>query len=87
MPETWKKLHTAVPGQDYALGWVTAARPWTGGPAFWHNGTNTLFFAIAWVAPARDRIFVAATNAGGLPGPGSLSTDAAVEALSLKYAP
>lgn len=63
--ESFRKLHTAVEGQDYALGWITAQRPWAGGRVLLHNGSNTMNFAVMWVAPERDFAVVAATNVFG----------------------
>ena len=64
-PASFTKLHTPPAGGDYALGWVVVARPWAGGTTLMHNGTNTMWFAVMWIAPAKDAAFVAATNIGG----------------------
>lgn len=61
---SWTKLHTAVEGQTYALGWIVTKRDWAGGTTLTHNGTNTMWFAVMWVAPERGEAFVAATNSG-----------------------
>jgi CubicO group peptidase (beta-lactamase class C family) len=63
--ESFIKLHTAPEGGEYAMGWVVAERPWAGGKALWHNGSNTMFYAVMWLAPAKDAAFVAATNCAG----------------------
>jgi CubicO group peptidase (beta-lactamase class C family) len=73
------KLHTPAKGQDYAAGWVSVPRGWAGGNALSHNGSNTMFFAVIWIAPARDAVFVAATNCGGAAA--QAATDEAVSAL------
>jgi hypothetical protein len=52
-------------GQTYALGWDTAKRDWAGGTALTHTGSNTMFFAVMWLAPAKDCAVVVATNLGG----------------------
>ena len=62
---SFTKLHTAAPGQDYAMGWIVAERPWAGGKALSHSGSNTMWLAVAWVAPAKDAAFVVATNVTG----------------------
>jgi CubicO group peptidase (beta-lactamase class C family) len=62
---TFKKLHTPVAGQDYALGWLAVPREWAGGLALTHTGSNTMFFAVIWLAPAKDFGVVVATNLGG----------------------
>ena len=67
MPELkeWlDELYTPPRGQDYALGWVVLQRGWAEGDALTHNGTNTMFYCVVWLAPARDRGFIVMTNAG-----------------------
>jgi CubicO group peptidase (beta-lactamase class C family) len=65
-PESFKKLHTAVPdNNNYALGWMVLKRKWAGGRVLWHNGSNTMFYAVVWIAPNRNFAVVAASNAGG----------------------
>jgi CubicO group peptidase (beta-lactamase class C family) len=64
-PETWKRLHTDPFGKQYALGWLTVAnQPWARGVALTHAGSNTLNFAVVWLAPARGVAVVVATNIG-----------------------
>ena len=63
--ESFVKLHTPLPGGDYAMGWAVAPRGWAGGNALTHAGSNTMFFAVIWIAPSRDTAFVAATNCAG----------------------
>ena len=55
-PETLDKLHTPAPGEPkYAMGWIIAdGQPWAGGPALTHSGSNTMWSAVAWLAPAKD---------------------------------
>jgi CubicO group peptidase (beta-lactamase class C family) len=64
-PASFQKLHTPLEGQDYALGWNVSRRGWAGGRTLFHNGTNTMNFAVMWLAPRRNFAVVAATNAGG----------------------
>jgi CubicO group peptidase (beta-lactamase class C family) len=59
------RLHTPPAGADYAFGWVVTTRPWADGTTFTHSGSNTMFYVTGWIAPARDRAFLAATNIGG----------------------
>jgi CubicO group peptidase (beta-lactamase class C family) len=59
------RLHTPLPEQDYAMGWHATERPWGGGTVYTHNGSNTVNYAVMWVAPARNFAVVAATNAAG----------------------
>jgi CubicO group peptidase (beta-lactamase class C family) len=56
-------LHTPVPpATEYAVGWVVVKRPWAGGTALMHNGTNTMNHAVMWLAPDRKFAAVAACN-------------------------
>jgi CubicO group peptidase (beta-lactamase class C family) len=61
--ETFKKLHEPV-GNDYALGWVVFERKWAGGRALMHNGTNTMFYVVVWMAPKRNCAVIVASNIG-----------------------
>ena len=63
-PETLKKLHTPAPGDPkYAMGWMIAGnQPWAGGPALTHAGSNTMWYAVAWIAPGKDFAVVVACN-------------------------
>lgn len=61
--ETFARLHKPASGQDYAMGWLVQDRDWAGGDVFWHTGSNAMFFAVMWVAPEKNSVFVAATNA------------------------
>ncbi len=64
-PASWKRLHTPPAGGHYAMGWVVADRDWAGGAALMHNGSNTMNYAVAWLAPRRDFAVLAVTNQGG----------------------
>ena len=70
-PETLEKLHTPAPADagepPYAMGWIIAdGQPWAGGPALTHAGSNTMWFAVAWLAPKRDfAVLVACNRADG----------------------
>ncbi|QOJ18853.1 MAG: serine hydrolase [Phycisphaeraceae bacterium] len=64
-PETLRRLHTPADG-EYAMGWVRAQRDWAG-PAdhrwvLTHAGSNTLWYAVVWVAPARDLAVLVCCN-------------------------
>ncbi|MEL6714941.1 MAG: serine hydrolase domain-containing protein [Planctomycetota bacterium] len=48
---------------DYACGWAVTRRPWAGGAALMHAGSNTMWFALTWVAPVQGRAFLVAVNA------------------------
>jgi len=64
-PETWRELHTPYGGGDYAYGWLFVGRPWAGGIALTHAGSNTQNYAVAWLAPAKDFAALVMTNQGG----------------------
>lgn len=64
-PETVRKLHTAAPGSDYACGWVVLERGWAGGKALMHNGSNTMWYLVMWLAPEKNFAVIAATNIAG----------------------
>jgi CubicO group peptidase (beta-lactamase class C family) len=64
-PATFRALHTPPPGQEYAGGWYVVDRPWSGGLALNHNGSNLTWYASIWIAPARDLATLVATNLGG----------------------
>jgi len=63
--ESFKKLHTAVAdNHDYALGWMVLKRPWANGRALMHNGSNTMFYVIVWMAPEKNCAVIVASNIG-----------------------
>lgn len=64
-PATFQVLHTPPKGGDYAGGWIVTERPWAGGRALTHGGSNTSWYATVWIAPARDFAILVATNQGG----------------------
>ena len=45
------------------MGWIVADnQPWAGGPALTHAGSNTMWMAVAWLAPKKDFAVVIACN-------------------------
>ena len=71
-PETMARLHASPAGveikssmDDYACGWVRLKRGWAGGMALWHNGSNTMWYIVMWLAPERNFCVIAATNVAG----------------------
>jgi len=64
-PESFQKLHRAQPGDNYAMGWRVLERSWAGGTALTHAGSNTMWYAVMWVAPGKELALVAATNIAG----------------------
>ncbi len=81
--ESFVKLHTPPAGGEYACGWAVAPRPWADGNALMHAGTNLMFYAVMWIAPAREAAFVAATNCPGEPA--EQACDEAVAAMIARY--
>lgn len=64
-PETMRRLHTPPEGGDYAGGWVVLARGWAGGRALMHNGSNSMWYVVMWLAPEKNFAVIAATNCAG----------------------
>jgi CubicO group peptidase (beta-lactamase class C family) len=66
-PAAFEKLHTPASGGEprYAMGWIVADRDWADGPVLTHAGSNTMWFAVVWLAPKRDLALLAATNQAG----------------------
>jgi CubicO group peptidase (beta-lactamase class C family) len=62
---TWDILHTPPQGQEYAMGWGLAQRPWAGGTALTHSGSNTMWFCTIWLAPQKGFGVLVTTNFGG----------------------
>lgn len=48
----------------YALGWNEVPRPWAKGNALMHTGTNTMNYAVIWLAPYADLGIAVACNEG-----------------------
>ncbi len=63
-PETFQRLQGDLFGQGYALGWGVTRRGWANGVTLVHAGSNTLWHAVAWIAPQRNAALLAATNCG-----------------------
>jgi CubicO group peptidase (beta-lactamase class C family) len=49
---------------EYALGWTVTEREWAHGRALTHAGSNTMFYAVMWLAPKRKFAVVTACNLG-----------------------
>jgi CubicO group peptidase (beta-lactamase class C family) len=63
--ESFKKLHNAVAdNDDYALGWRVLKRSWANGRALMHNGSNTMFYVVVWMAPEKNCAVIVASNVG-----------------------
>lgn len=64
-PETLARLHASAKGGDYACGWVVLKCGWAGGTALMHNGSNTFWHVVMWLAPEKNFAVIAATNIAG----------------------
>jgi CubicO group peptidase (beta-lactamase class C family) len=82
-PATMRHLHRDTHAQGYASGWGVAQRLWAGGTALVHVGTNTMWYASIWIAPAPDAALLAAAKCGSEKS--SQACDAAIEAMIRKY--
>ncbi len=90
--ETVAKLH-ALPkdlkiqseGDNYACGWVVYQRDWAGGAALMHNGSNTMWYIVMWLAPEKNFAVIAATNIYG--NGAEKACDDAVTAMVFKWLP
>ena len=80
-----KLMHSPAKGQNYSAGWVVTSRPWAKGNALTHAGSNTMWYALVWIAPGTDKAYLVATNTGqsnAFP-----ACDAAVSAMILMKEP
>lgn len=64
-PESFQFLQTPPAGGEYAGGWLIFERPWAKGRVLYHNGSNTMWYAVAWIAPEIDRAYLVVVNQGG----------------------
>jgi len=55
-------LFTPKPDSDYACGWIAADRDWAKGTAYWHNGSNNMWYTLVWIAPETNRAYLLSTN-------------------------
>jgi CubicO group peptidase (beta-lactamase class C family) len=89
-PASVAKLTTPLvsmgaPNRLYALGWgVTTNDPWSKGPIFWHEGSNTVWHAALIVAPASGFAVMAASNDEAR---GAKAVQALYKKLVQQYAP
>ncbi len=63
--ETFEELHTPGVSGDYTSGWKITKRDWAGGKVLTHSGSNTMSYAVVWMAPKRNFAVLAASNQGG----------------------
>src|SRR5262249_147401 len=64
--ETYKRLHKPAP-QNYASGWVvkqpTKEIPHT---MYWHNGSNTMWYALVVFIPGKNMVVAVTSNDGDI---------------------
>jgi CubicO group peptidase (beta-lactamase class C family) len=65
-PETLARLQTPPAGSNYACGWLCVQRPWAGGTALTHAGSNKMWYVVMWLAPKKNFSVVVGTNIAGL---------------------
>ena len=44
---------------------MSVGRPWAGGKALTHSGSNTMWYLVLWLAPERNFAVAVATNVAG----------------------
>ncbi len=84
-PATLAVLHKPATEGGYAMGWRVLQRKWGGGTVLFHAGSNTMNYAVAWLAPRRDFAVLVATNLGN--GGAAKACDEAAWALVHKFLP
>ncbi|MSR63191.1 MAG: class A beta-lactamase-related serine hydrolase [Planctomycetes bacterium] len=86
--DAFARLHTPYDGpkEKYGFGWVFEKRPWAGGDgtAFWHNGSNTLWYCVTWLGPANGVAVLVTTNSASAKAKGA--TDQVAALLLAEYA-
>lgn len=64
--EIYDTIQSAHPAAGtYGLGWVIARRPWAGGKVVMHSGSNTMNYAVCWLAVPNKFGILICTNQGG----------------------
>ena len=61
----WQRLHTPFRG-DYASGWYATKATGSAGPVLWHNGSNTLWYALLILVRSLKMVLAFATNDGAI---------------------
>lgn len=61
--KNWNILHSPI-RDNYACGWVKEFFDWYDGPILWHNGSNTLWYALLMILPAKNLVLAFTTNDG-----------------------
>lgn len=64
--ESYRRLHRPVLN-NYALGWAVAdSQEWARGPVIWHNGSNTMWYALLVLLPGLDAVIAVTSNDGNI---------------------
>lgn len=58
-------MQTPGPGSQYGYGWMIGQRPWADGKVLSHAGSNTMNYAVCWLAPGKNFGVLVCTNQGG----------------------
>lgn len=61
----YEAMQTPAPNSQYGYGWIVLSRPWAGGKALTHAGSNTMNFAVCWLAPGRKFGVLVCCNQAG----------------------
>ena len=80
---SWRRLHAPFLN-GYARGWVRYERDWAGGPVIWHNGTNTLWYALLMLLPAKNMTLAFVTNDGAIEAADTAFWELAQELTALR---
>jgi CubicO group peptidase (beta-lactamase class C family) len=62
--DSYRHLHQPWPGDTYARGWIVVPRGWAKGNALTHTGSNTMHYAVVWMAPQIDLAILVCCNQG-----------------------
>lgn len=60
----WSHLHRPRHSTEYAGGWLIGERGWADGPVYFHNGSNTMWYCMTFVAPKKGVAIFGASNCG-----------------------
>jgi CubicO group peptidase (beta-lactamase class C family) len=62
--DIYTAMQTPVAPSKYGYGWIIVSRPWAGGEALTHSGSNTMNFCNCWLAPGKKFGVLVCTNQG-----------------------
>lgn len=63
--DTWQRLHRPLMN-EYAHGWIKPERHGASGPVIWHNGSNTMWYALLMLIPQKNAVLAFVTNNGAV---------------------